>query len=56
MVAPGLTVMLPSWQALRPDGTCFEGEGIEPTVPITASADAFLTGDPVLAEALARLR
>ncbi|MFO1076933.1 MAG: S41 family peptidase [Planctomycetota bacterium] len=56
LLAPGLTVMLPSWRALRPDGTCIEGEGIEPTVPITAPARSFATGDPVLAEALARLR
>lgn len=56
LVAPGITVMLPSWQALRPNGSCFEGEGIEPTVPITATPAAFVTGDPVLEEALARLR
>ncbi|HIE68773.1 MAG TPA: hypothetical protein EYP98_00685 [Planctomycetes bacterium] len=28
----GITIMLPSWQALRPDGTCWEGEGIAPDV------------------------
>ncbi|MHC4648740.1 MAG: S41 family peptidase, partial [Planctomycetota bacterium] len=28
----GVTVWLPSWKALRPDGSCFEGEGIKPDV------------------------
>ena len=55
-LAPGLTVLLPSWQALRPDGTCFEGEGIQPTVPIEMPIAALGNADPVLREALAILR
>lgn len=55
-VAPGLTVMLPSWQALRADHSCFEGEGIAPHLSVTATAEQLRQGDPILAEALARLR
>lgn len=53
---PGLSVMLPSWQALRPDGTCFEGEGITPHMPVEATPEQLREGDPVLSEALTRLR
>ncbi|MCA8975676.1 MAG: S41 family peptidase [Planctomycetes bacterium] len=55
-LASGLYVMLPSWQALRPDGSCFEGEGIEPTVHITFPEGGSGESDPVLDEALTRLR
>jgi len=48
----GVTLYLPSWKALRPDGTCFEGEGIEPDVLITSSPEAFVERDPVLEKAL----
>ena len=53
---PGLTVLLPSWQALRPDGTMFEGEGISPHIHVAGKPEQFVDGDPVLAEALQRLR
>jgi C-terminal processing protease CtpA/Prc len=53
---PGLVVLLPSWQALRPDGSAIEGEGIEPHVHVAATAAELATGDPVLTAALARLR
>ncbi|MBX3463177.1 MAG: hypothetical protein KF830_08395 [Planctomycetes bacterium] len=53
---PGLTLMLPSWQALRPDGTCFEGEGIAPHLHVPTRPEQLVEGDPVLAEALRRLR
>ena len=52
----GMTVMLPSWQAMRPDGTVFEGEGIAPHAHVATTPEALATGDPVLAEALQRLR
>ncbi|MBL8726300.1 MAG: S41 family peptidase [Planctomycetes bacterium] len=52
----GLTVLLPSWQALRADHTCFEGEGIAPHLPVATTPEQFVAGDPVLVEALARLR
>jgi hypothetical protein len=56
LLVPGLSVQLPSWQALRPDGTCFEGEGIEPMIPVAALPAQLAVGDPVLDEALLRLR
>lgn len=51
-----LSVMLPSWQALRPDGTMFEGEGIAPHIHVEATPAQLATEDPVLREALVRLR
>jgi hypothetical protein len=55
-LAPGLSVLLPSWQALRPDGTMFEGEGIEPHIHVDSTPEQLASEDPVLAEALLRLR
>jgi hypothetical protein len=49
----GAVIVLPRWQSLRPDGTCFEGEGIAPDVMITGD---FEQEDPVLEEALRRAR
>jgi hypothetical protein len=51
----GVTVFLPSWKALRPDGICFEGQGIAPDVPINVTATELETADPVLQAALALL-
>lgn len=53
---PGLDVMLPSWQALRPDGVCFEGMGIAPHIFVQSKPEQFVDGDPVLEAALSRLR
>ncbi len=53
---PGLAVLLPSWQALRPDGSCFEGEGITPHIYVAAKPGDFDERDPVLEAALLRLR
>lgn len=52
----GVTVYLPSWKDLRPDGTCLEGQGITPDIPITVTAAALETTDPVLQAALTLLR
>ncbi len=52
----GVTVYLPSWKALRPDGTCFEGEGLAPDFPINATQTEFEAADPVLQAALTLLR
>ena len=52
----GVTVYLPSWKAMRPDGTCFEGEGIAPDVPVPARPEDFGNKDPVLQTALSLLR
>ncbi|MBL8729506.1 MAG: hypothetical protein JNM25_13820 [Planctomycetes bacterium] len=56
VLLPGLVVTLPSWQALRPDGSCFEGEGITPHLHVATQPADFAAGDPVLEAALLRLR
>ncbi len=55
-VGNGVTVYLPSWLALRPDETCFEGEGIFPHITVEATQEELLTHDPVLEAALDLLR
>ncbi len=52
----GVTVYLPSWKNLRPDGTCLEGQGITPDIPIAVTPAALETTDPVLQAALTLLR
>ena len=52
----GVAVFVPCWKALRPDETCFEGEGIRPDVLVECKAEQFRSGDPILEHALARLR
>ncbi len=52
----GVVVYLPSWVALRPDGTCFETEGIEPDVVVVTKPEDFRTRDPVLERAVSVLR
>ena len=51
-----VTVFLPSWKALRLDGSCFEGEGITPDVTVRTNPAELLEGDPVLTAALNFLR
>ncbi len=55
-LANGVTVLLPSWKDLRPDGTCLEGEGIVPNVEVKAQPPDFDKADPVLDAALKVLR
>ena len=50
-LANGVTVYLSRWQDMRPDGTCFEGEGIAPDITVKTETRDFLTSDPVLAAA-----
>jgi hypothetical protein len=52
----GVTVRVPSWKALQPDGTLIEGQGIEPDVEILATTEQFAAADPVLQAALTLLR
>jgi hypothetical protein len=52
----GVTVYLPSWKAMLPDGTCFEGKGIKPDIPIQATPLVLEKADPVLQAALTLLR
>ena len=49
-LANGVTVFLPSWKALLPDGTPFETKGIAPDVEVKATD--FSVSDPVLAKAI----
>jgi Peptidase family S41/Tricorn protease C1 domain len=48
----GVTVYLPSWKALRPNSTCFEGQGIAPDITISVTPTELATADPVLQAAL----
>ncbi|MGE3171717.1 MAG: S41 family peptidase [Planctomycetota bacterium] len=52
----GVTVVVPTWQDLRLDGTCIEGEGIAPDVLVECTGDDLAGGDPILERALALLR
>jgi hypothetical protein len=52
----GVTIVVPSWQDLRLDGTCFEGEGLKPDVDVPCEAKDLETKDPILESALALLR
>jgi peptidase S41-like protein len=47
----GVTVLLPSWQAMTPAGKPFEGVGIEPDVPVEVNPAQLRTHDPVLERA-----
>ena len=52
----GVIAFVPSWQALLPDGTCFEGVGVPPDVEVAVNSSDFATTDPVLERALETLR
>ena len=52
----GVTVWLPSWKALRPDGSCFEGKGIKPDIPFRTTERELRRNDRVLETALRLLR
>ncbi|MEZ6318728.1 MAG: S41 family peptidase [Phycisphaerales bacterium] len=48
----GVTVWVPSWESLTPDGEPFEGKGIEPDVAVEAPIESLFKGDPVLTKGL----
>ncbi len=52
----GVKLVVPSWQDLRLDGSCFEGEGLAPDVEVSADAQTLDSKDPILEKALAILR
>jgi hypothetical protein len=52
----GVTVFLPSWKDMLPDGSEIEGVGIRPDVEVKAAPADFAAADPVLEAALAHLR
>ena len=51
-LANGVTVWLPSWKALRSDGTCFEAEGITPDVFVRTTEAQIRKSSRVLETAL----
>lgn len=52
----GVTIRVPCWQAMQPDETPFEGEGIQPDEFVPCLADDLKTRDPILEKALELLR
>ena len=52
----GVTVYLPSWQAMTPDGRVWEGKGIAPDIEVDTVPSDFTAADPVLGAALDHLR
>jgi hypothetical protein len=52
----GVTVLLPSWQDMLPDGSLLEGIGVLPDVEVKTDAETLKRTDAVLAEALKILR
>ncbi|MBN2584189.1 MAG: hypothetical protein JXL80_14095, partial [Planctomycetes bacterium] len=52
----GVTVFLPSWRDLLPDGTLLEGKGITPDVAVETTPEALTRSDAVLEAALKLLR
>lgn len=55
-LANGVTIYLPSWRDLLPDGTCFEGQGIEPDLEVKSDDVSAASADAVLEAALRELR
>lgn len=51
-----VTVYLPSWKAMRPDGSCFEAEGIEPDIAVETTDEELSKRDTVVEAALKFLR
>lgn len=52
----GVTIVMPSWQDLRLDGTCFEGEGLAPDVEVKTTPEGLAEKDPILERGLEVLR
>jgi hypothetical protein len=52
----GIAVNVPTWNDMTPDGTPIEDVGVQPEVPVKVAPGGYDKEDPVMAEALARLR
>ncbi len=48
----GVTVYLPSWRAMKPDETLFEGKGIAPDIKVQTTPEQIRKTDPVLDAAI----
>jgi C-terminal processing protease CtpA/Prc len=55
-LANGVTVFLPSWKAMLPDGAPFETKGIAPDVEVATDADSLARRDAVLEKAIELLK
>jgi hypothetical protein len=55
-LANGVTVSLPSWKDLLPDGSLLEGVGIKPDIEVKAQQPDFAQRDAVLEAGLKQLR
>jgi C-terminal processing protease CtpA/Prc len=56
VLANGVSVYLPSWKSMLPDGTELEMRGITPDFEVKTSPEDFVKGDPVLQAAMQVLR
>ena len=52
----GVTVLLPTWKDMTPDGQELEGVGVPADIKVVATPNEFRSADPVLAAVLAHLR
>jgi hypothetical protein len=52
----GVTVLVPSGQAMDKDGNLIEGKGIQPDIAVNCEKEDFDSADPILARALQFLR
>ena len=52
----GVTIVIPSWQAMLPNGTCFEGIDVAPDVELAVDGAELDNRDPTLERALEILR
>ena len=52
----GVTIYLPSWRSMNPDGETFEGKGIPPDIEVSSKPEDFAAADPVLEAALEHLQ
>jgi hypothetical protein len=48
----GVTVWLPSWKNLLPDGTCLEGRGVFPDIVVSTTERQLKNSDPVIDAAI----
>ncbi len=56
VLSNGVTVLLPSWKDMLPDGTCLETRGVDPDIPVRTSAGELESADPVLEAGLKSVR
>jgi hypothetical protein len=55
-LANGVTVLLPSWKDMLPDGSVLEGVGVKPDIEVKTDSAQLRSNDPILETALKLLR